>query len=265
MSNYKVLLTIPSLALILTAVVGCNNGIYSNPASPPASPTEWRSMVVDSAGGTFVFDDIGASLVFPPESLPPDELPATFQIRLFPEGIPLLPTGPVYVRLSSFQLVGPDVEFQERVEVRCRLAEPRKGGVGMKGYVLNERNEWEFFQNVPVLSDGMRALVRIDKPGVYGVFEPVPLHVEARISRQQGPAPLSVAFEAIITGGHPPYDVIWDFGDNEDPGAGVAVAHIYKDPGVYNPVVTVIDSDRNTATDRLTLIAYALPGPPNAP
>jgi len=125
--------------------------------------------------------------------------------------------------------------------------------------------QWSFDQKAPVLGDGMHCVMHVSRPGVYGAFEHVPLHVEATVSRQMGPIPLSVGFKAIVTGGHPPYGVVWDFGDNDDPQAGVSVAHLYEDPGDYTVTVIVTDDSGNWTSDWIHLTAYFAPGPPTLP
>jgi hypothetical protein len=227
--------------------------------------TEWRTLTVDSAGGSFSFSDIGAYIAFPADAIPAGEM-YTFRIRLFPEGIPLLPTGPVLIRMGTFELDGPEVDFQAPVEVRFRIVEEKSQGLGLRGYWLNDQRQWEFLQNAPVVNgNGSFSVMRIDKPGIYGAFQVVSLHVEATVSRQQGPVPFTVGFRAVITGGHPPYQAIWHFGDNEDPEAGVSVTHAYLDPGVYTAGVMVLDEDGNWVSDWLTLTAYYMPGPPAIP
>lgn len=251
-----------SMCLVLVA---CNDGLYSNPTSPPATTTEWRVMTADSAGGSFAFSDIGAYVSFPPGAIPAGEI-HTFRVRLFPEGIPLLPSGPVLVRLGTFEFDGPEIEFDSPVEVKFRLAEQKSTGLGLHGYWLNAQRQWEFLQSAPVVNgDGSFSVMHIDKPGIYGAFQFVHLHVEATVSRQQGPIPLTVGFKAIIIGGHPPYQAIWHFGDNEDPEAGISVSHAYLDPGVYTAGVIVVDADENWVSDWLTLTAYYQAGPPTIP
>jgi hypothetical protein len=53
---------------------------------------------------------------------------------------------------------------------------------------------------------------------------------------------LSTAFKVNITGGNPPYTVVWDFGDGSDPKVGPAVSHIYDTPGKYYCSCIVYDT-----------------------
>jgi hypothetical protein len=240
----------------LTILIGCNDGILSNPVSPPAATTEWRTLSVGDTGGSFDFSDIGAIVTVPAGAIPMDEI-WDLSIRLFPGGIPLLPSGPVLVRLGTFELIGPDgAAFLKPVEVRFRIAKAQDPGVGTKAYALDDTNAWYFVQNATVLNDGAHVAMTVLSPGIYGSFQVVPLHIEASVSNQQGNAPLGVSFYAVVTGGHPPYDIAWDFGDNSDKKAGTAVSHWYKDPSDYNPSVMVIDADDNFASDTLLIQAY---------
>ena len=250
-------------ALFLT--VGCNNGAYSNPTSPPADTTEWRTLSVDSTGGAFDFPDIGATLTFPADAIPVDET-YTLRIRLFPQGIPMVPGGPVMIRLGSFELVGPaGIVFLQPIDVQFRIAEYRTPGAGLSGYVLDSANHWQYDQKTQILNDGMHVIMHITRPGIYGSFQTVNLHIEATVNSQAGPAPLSVAFRCIIRGGLPPYEEVWIFGDNSDNMAGPAASHMYKDPAIYNPTVIVTDSSGGTATDTLTITVYNKNGPANLP
>jgi hypothetical protein len=248
-----------TLTLIFAALlimVGCNEGILSNPVSPPADTTAWRTLSVDDTGGSFDFPDIGAMVTIPAEAVPMDET-WDLSIRLFPSTVPLIPSGPVLVRLGTFELKGPDEAiFLKPIDVQFRIALALDPGIGTRGYAIDETNNWYFVQNAVVLPDGAHVMMSVGSPGIYGSFQFIPLHIEANVSNQQGQAPLGVAFNAVTTGGHPPYDIAWDFGDNTDKKAGVAVSHWYKDPSVYNPSVMVIDADGNTASDTLLIEAF---------
>jgi len=257
--------TMAVAVLIFTLVmVSCNNGVLSNPTSPPTTPSEWRTATFTSTGGTFDFSEIGMFISVPAGAIAEGEV-YVFQMRLHPPDVPLLPSGPVLVRLGTFQLTGQDITFEEQVEVRFGIAEFRSPGIFSRGYKLNEDQYWEPYGNAPILSDGLHASMRIEGPGVYGVFQVVALHVEATVSQQQGPLPLSVGFKAIITGGQPPYQAVWDFGDNTDPSAGMTAAHTYVDPGEYTATVLVSDANQHWVTDWVHLSALNIGGPHDMP
>ena len=253
-----------AVLILLSLSIGCNDGILSNPSSPPASTTAWRTLTFTDAGGTYDFSDIGITIIVPPEALDPGDV-YSCDVRGFPPGIPLLPSGPVLVRLGTFQLFGPDATFLRPIEVRFRIVEPKSPGLNSRGYWLDGDLQWHFDQNAPVLSDRLHTVMYVTRPGIYGSFEPIQLHVEATVSKQSGPVPLSVGFKAIVTGGHPPYGVVWDFGDNEDPQGGVSVAHVYVDPGDYTVTVIVSDDDGNWQSDWIHLSAYYMPSANDMP
>lgn len=262
--RYATLITAMAALLITTMVVGCNDGTYSNPTSPAASTTGWRTLTFTDAGGTFDFSDIGIYIIVPPDTLAPGDA-YSCDVRGFPSGIPLIPTGPVLIRLGTFELFGPDTDFLREIEVRFAIADTRSPGLNSRGYALDDNNVWHFSQNAPVLGDGMHCVMHITNPGIYGAFEPVDLHVEATVSEQSGPIPLSVGFKAIVTGGQEPYGIIWDFGDNNEPVAGKTVAHMYENPGDYTATVMVTDAVGHTATDWIHLTAYYISSPPILP
>ena len=107
-------------------------------------------------------------------------------------------------------------------------------------------------RNAVVSDDGSHATFTIEHFGIYGLFQPVPLHVEAAATRTVGKAPFSVGLSAIIDGGTPPYSVTWDFADAST-GSGTAVSHLYKDPGTYHPSVEVKDADGQDAIGYINL------------
>jgi len=262
--RYATLTTAIAVLILMTLVIGCNDGQYSNPASPDASSTAWRTLTFTDVGGTYDFSDIGIYIIVPPDTLEPGDV-YSCDVRGFPSGIPVIPTGPVLIRLGTFELFGPDADFLREIEVRFRIADNRSPGLNSRGYALDDNNIWHFSQNAPVLGDGMHCVMHIASPGIYGAFEPVDLHVEATVSQQSSPIPLSVGFKAIASGGHPPYGFVWDFGDNSDPVAGQTVAHAYVDPGDYTATVMVTDSVGHTATDWIYLTAYYIASPPALP
>jgi PKD repeat protein len=247
-------------------VVGCNDGTYSNPTSPPTTQTEWRAMTVTDAGATFSFSDIGAYVSFPAGTIPTGEV-YTYNIRLNPEGVPMIPTGPVYYRLGTFELVGSYTDFLEPVEVQWRIAEQKRSGLSTEAFWINDDGKWEWSRVAVVLQDGIHVATFVPHPGVYGSFLRVPLHVEATASMTQGPVPLSIGLKAIITGGTPPYSMVWDFGDDTDPQAGVTVAHSYVDPGTYTITCMVADAEEipTWVSDWIIVTAYSMPGPHDLP
>ena len=68
------------------------------------------------------------------------------------------------------------------------------------------------------------------------------LSVEAQASSVLGPAPLTVQFQVLVSGGVPPDIFVWDFGDLTPLGTGQSVSHTYPNPGTFAPFVTITDS-----------------------
>ena len=163
-----------TFAVLLLLMAGCNtNTIYTNPTSPSADQTEWRTMNVDSTGGTLDFPDIGATVTFPANVVPMGV--DTFQIRLFPSGIPLL--RPVRVdQTRNIPVYRPrGLKFNPPVQVTFKLAEKRMAGSEPWAICSIQQTHGEETENVTVLSDGDHAAMTISEPGIYGNFELVPL------------------------------------------------------------------------------------------
>lgn len=74
-----------------------------------------------------------------------------------------------------------------------------------------------------------------------------PLSASASADRTSGPAPLSVRFTGVASGGTPPYTFSWSFGDGAT-GSGSPVSHTYTSDGIYDVVLTVTDSKSVTKT-----------------
>ncbi len=84
----------------------------------------------------------------------------------------------------------------------------------------------------------------------------------ATASVLQGTAPLTVAFQVTATGGNPPYQYSWDFGDSSLNSTLVDPTHRFQSAGVYTVTVTVTDSHDHRVTQELLVTALAAPPPP---
>jgi hypothetical protein len=73
---------------------------------------------------------------------------------------------------------------------------------------------------------------------------PVPLAMKLTATPLSGLAPLSVTFNAIITGGETPYIVNYNFGDGSSY-QGQTLIHTFTQAGTYNVTVTVTDNSGN--------------------
>jgi len=256
--------TVLVILMLMLFLASCNDAQFSNPSSPSATPSVIRTATVTELGGVFNFPDIGMQITFPDGAIPVGEV-YTFNVQSFPPDIPLVPSDTTYIRLGTFALEGEDIVFDEIVEVRFPLADLFAANTYSGAFNLTDANAWVPIGNAPVLDDGRTAMMSIDAPGTYGSFQNVPLHVEITVSQQSGTVPLSVAFKAIVTGGTPPYNALWWYGDDDDPDGGLTVSHIYVEPGDYSASVQVFDADGESCLDWIHLTCYGQSGPPWIP
>jgi PKD repeat protein len=77
--------------------------------------------------------------------------------------------------------------------------------------------------------------------------------VEILSNGMEGEAPATFEFGAHITGGTEPYTISWDFGDGSEGSDEETVEHTFEEPGTYNVVVTITDSNDQTASDSLEI------------
>jgi len=71
-----------------------------------------------------------------------------------------------------------------------------------------------------------------------------------------------IEFDSTVTGGIPPYEYLWDYGDGNTSSGDPHPTHNYANAGNYTVILTVTDSVNDTASD--TTWAY-INAPPNAP
>lgn len=73
----------------------------------------------------------------------------------------------------------------------------------------------------------------------------------------RGPAPLAVSFSASASGGLPPYDFAWNFGDGSPEENGPTPSHLFPNPGSYTVRLRTTDSDTpaNRREDTLVVVA----------
>jgi hypothetical protein len=82
------------------------------------------------------------------------------------------------------------------------------------------------------------------------VVPPSDLLAYAAANPGSGQAPLPVVFSGGASGGEPPYEFYWDFGDGtyRDFDSAVVAQHTYTAPGNYNALLTVRDNQGVTGT-----------------
>ncbi len=83
----------------------------------------------------------------------------------------------------------------------------------------------------------------------YALSQPVPLAAAAHASPTNGAPPLTVDFQGKASGGSPPYNYTWDFGDGSAKKTSQNPSHTYDTAGTFNPVLKVTDSDGGVAKD----------------
>ena len=71
-----------------------------------------------------------------------------------------------------------------------------------------------------------------------------------------------IEFDGTATGGAPPYEFLWDYGDGNTSSGDPHPTHNYGNAGNYTVILTVTDSENNTASD--TTWTY-INAPPSAP
>lgn len=89
-----------------------------------------------------------------------------------------------------------------------------------------------------------------DWPVAINVVPPSALLAYAAANPGSGQAPLPVVFSGGASGGEPPYEFYWDFGDGtyREFDSSVVTNHIYVAPGNYNALLTVKDNQGVTGT-----------------
>ncbi len=105
-----------------------------------------------------------------------------------------------------------------------------------EGYVLDK---WEL-DEIPLDSNNPITIIMNSNHTLKAIFTQE-LIVNVYANTTYGEAPLPVQFYCIVSGGNPPYNFLWNFGDmgisnEQNP------IHIYSQPGKYNVILTVEDS-----------------------
>ena len=71
-----------------------------------------------------------------------------------------------------------------------------------------------------------------------------------------------IEFDGTATGGTPPYEFLWDYGDGNSSSGDPHPTHNYANSGNYTVILTVTDSENDTASDTTWAFINA---PPSAP
>lgn len=82
------------------------------------------------------------------------------------------------------------------------------------------------------------------------------LVVSASADKTSAPAPLAVAFTALVSGGAAPYAYVWNFGDGTANSTAQNPAHTFTAPGLYTVSLVVVDNRGGTvAASPITIAA----------
>src|SRR5829696_483526 len=80
-----------------------------------------------------------------------------------------------------------------------------------------------------------------------------PLTVEINTNGAEGVGPATFEFEADIAGGTEPYTISWNFGDNSERSDEQTVSHTFDEAGTYSVVLSITDSQGQTASDSVEI------------
>ncbi len=91
-----------------------------------------------------------------------------------------------------------------------------------------------------------------------------PITITPSPSSISGDAPYLAAFSIQVSGGTPPYNFNWSFGDGSSGSSEQNPAHQYSAPGAYTATVTVTDSQGDTSTATIKVTVKEANKPPTA-
>jgi PKD repeat protein len=79
------------------------------------------------------------------------------------------------------------------------------------------------------------------------------LTAEINSNDTEGVAPATFEFEADIAGGTEPYTISWNFGDDSERSDEQTVSHTFDEAGTYSVVLSITDSQGQTASDSVEI------------
>ena len=89
---------------------------------------------------------------------------------------------------------------------------------------------------------------------------PLPLEMKVSATPRTGLSPLSVTFDAVVTGGTGPYVVNYNFGDGTS-SQGQQLIHTFVRSGTYNVTVSATDQSGNVTLASVIVTVTSPPGP----
>lgn len=259
-TNFRTALGVLGATFLLLATAGCGSG--GTAINDPFAPTPEETGTV-SNGDNVTFPLSGVRVVAAGDSFNTGES-ITFDVILDPANLPLNIDSPtIHRRVATVNLVDTfdsNVQILTPLTVTIPLREQSDVERNQRLRVFRfdfDAGEWKGTgQNAIIDDTATKANFTIADDGVYGVFYPIPLAVDAIATPNIAKAPVSATLKARIEGGTPPYTVIWAYGDDAQPEAGEVQSHLYKDPITYTATTTVIDALGNSVTDFVQIRAH---------
>ena len=196
-----------------------------------------------------------------------------------PLSIPLTGSSAVKtLELSTGNISFGSIHVGEKAEVLLELR--NNGSIDLKitGIETGGRDKYEFTQNhgcstiaagatcidtvrfIPSFEGDKNATLAVSSNDSYNPVqtvaltghagETVPLQVSMSAAPGMGQEPLNVGFEAVVSGGQPPYAYLWEFDDLKS-STEQSPVHTFTGPGIYRVSLTLTDIDNQILTSTL--------------
>jgi len=234
-------------------LLGCSNG---NDIAP--LPTDEYTLFFTDTGASLNYSLIDVQVDVPVDAIGEGET-VPLAVMVQPQNLPELAfSGSIFERIGwlSLENIGdPNIALMKEMMVYFPLYGSYVPNANYVVFYFNESSgKWSSDDRVATVTDtGTHAIFAADQFGTWGVFQAVPLKVDATASRTTAKAPGSITLTAVIDGGAPPYTVSWWFGDDSDPQSGVTVSHFYEAPITYTASCVVTDSANHTVSDYIDI------------
>jgi hypothetical protein len=134
---------------------------------------------------------------------------------------------------------------------------------GSRGGFRVDDSEFEFKKlSIREIAEGAEATAAADEEDEGGSTRAAaaereqptdPLTVEINTNGAEGVAPATFEFEADIAGGTEPYTISWNFGDDSERSDEQTVSHTFDEAGTYSVVLSITDSQGQTASDSVEI------------
>ena len=245
---------VPILILVLGFVLmGC-----SGSGTTPMVPSDIETMTFNHNAASLDYNTLGVSVDVPEGTLELGQ-EVELQVQIAPPNLPERAyTSSIHSRIGWLDLSNnsdPDINLQDEIRVTFPLNDDYPASATYSVYLYNPSDGvWHpTGKNAVVTDDGLSAVFSANSFGTWGVFKGVPLTAEISASRTTGQAPASIAMDVLIDGGSPPYAIIWWYGDDSDPEAGLSTSHLYVEPSTYTPCVIVVDAMNRQVSDDINI------------